>query len=317
MFVRIFKPTFTIRRSLLVLGTVIAGLAFPAASMAATDVITTSPIHKGSKGFMLSLNFEQGMPTGYGGRLANSIAGILVKKSDGGHATETDTYAFSATRKNPLKYKTGKKALQFGQVTGTFANGGGSVHLTFHATGKATHVTVPKGCTSYTGARSGTKRTGTLSGSYTLHAGDLGTITQKEFKKATISTVAWTCNQRSQGYEVQTTGYKPAWVDVFLGPKGKVEEQVEVAPAGDGWEFTHSFMVRDLPSSDYTLNKSKLNAATVKGAGGITGTATYSSKKSSPHRTTGKMSGSLAVTMAAIGKVTAFPSPRYARQNHT
>lgn len=316
MIARIIKPIFTLRGWLLVVGTVVAGLVFPAASIAATDTITTSPIHKGSKGFLLSLDFQQGAPAPYGGRNPNLIAGILTKSSAGGHATENDNFTFSATSKNPLKYKTGGNALQFAQFTGTFANGRGSVNLTFHGAGKVTRVTVPKGCTSnITGQRSGEKRSGTLTGTYTLKADNLGTITQKGFKKATISTVSWTCNPH-KAYDVETTESNP-FVDAFVGPKGKVTEEIERETGGNGWLFTNAFTVRDLPSSDYTLNKSKLTTAHVKGADGITGTAKYSASHSSSHRTSGKMSGSLAVTLASIGKVTALPKPQYAWQTHT
>jgi hypothetical protein len=55
MIARIFRSTFTTRKSLLVLGTVVVGLALPAASMGATDQIKTTPIHKGSQGFQLTL----------------------------------------------------------------------------------------------------------------------------------------------------------------------------------------------------------------------------------------------------------------------
>lgn len=314
MIARIFKPTFNIRRSLVVLGAVVSGLVFPAVSTATTYQVTTAPIHKGKHGFMLSLDFRQGIPTGYGGRYPNSIAGILVKRSDGGNASENDTYAFSGTKKYPVRFNGN---LSSATMKGTFANGRGSANLTFHATGKATHITVPKGCrTDIPGIRKGTRRTGTLSGSYTLHADKLGTITQKGFKKATIQTVFWTCNPKMQ-YEVQTAAGVP-YVNVFMGPSGKVTEQIEQSSTSinQGWAFTHSFSVRGLPGSDYSLNKAKLNSATVKGTGGITGTAKYSSKHSSSHQTRGTISGSLAVTLASIGKVTAFKNGRPAQQRH-
>lgn len=325
MIARILRPPFTIRRSSLVLGTVVAGLAFPAASMAKAPICTkhntkqptcqiaTSPIHKGSHGFMLSLKIDEGQLTGYGGRYPASVGGTLVKTTDGGHATETDTYSFSSTRSHKLTFSGN---LSSASMNGTFANGRGSIHLTFHATGKATHVTVPKGCTSDTGINTGTRRTGKISGTYTLHADKLGTITQKVFKKATISSVFWSCNPRTHGYEVQTPTGSP-FVDVFMGPKGKVSEEIEHQTSGSGWAFDNGYTVRDQPSSVYTLNKSKLNTASVKGAGAITGTAKYTSSHSSSHQTSGKMSGTLAVTLAAIGKVTAFPAPRNATQNHT
>lgn len=312
MIARIFRPAFTARRSLLVVGTVFAGLVFPAASMAATDQIKTTPIHKGSKGFELTLFFKEGMPTGYGGRFQNSVAAILFKHDK--NATENDNYAFSATHSHPLKFKPANKSLQSAKITGTFANGGGSINMTFHGTGKTSKVKVPKRCTGHAGER----RSGTLSGSFTLHADHLGTITQKSFK-ATISTASFSqCTKSSRGYKVQTIGYKPAYISVLKSSTNKVSEEFEVSSNGGGWVFDHTYTVSGLPSSDYSLNTKRLNSGTVKGAGGISGTAKYSSKGSSSRQTTGKMTGSLAVTFASIGKVVAFPtkSGRAANQSH-
>jgi hypothetical protein len=317
MSVGIFRSAFTVRRSSLVLGSVVVGLAFPAASMAATDTVSTTPIHKGSQGFMLRLTIQQGPPTGYGGRYPNAVTATLVKKSDSGHATETDTYTFSGQQKH-LKFTTGSKALQYVKITGKATNGDGSINMAFHATGKPVHFKVPNGCFSDTGASGGTKRSGTLSGSYTLHANKLGTIKQKSFK-ATISNISWTCSRPTHGYEVQTLTGNP-YVDVFRGAKGKVTETIDDSGRVGGpvaWSFEHSFIVRGLPSSDYKLSTTHLNTATVKGAGGITGTATYSSTKSSSHKTTGTMKGSLAAPFVSIGKLNAFPKTRSATQSHS
>lgn len=59
-----------------------------------TCQIKTTPIHKGSEGFQLTLSLKQGAPTGYGGRYANSASGILFKHN--GSATENDNYTFSS-----------------------------------------------------------------------------------------------------------------------------------------------------------------------------------------------------------------------------
>ena len=103
-----------------------------------------------------------------------------------------------------------------------------------------------------------------------------------------------------------------------MGPSGKVTEQIEQSSTSinQGWAFTHTFSVRGLPGSDYSLNKAKLNSATVKGTGGITGRAKYSSKSRAPPDR-GTISGSLAVTLASIGKVTPFPNGRPAKQSHS
>ncbi|HZO77766.1 MAG TPA: hypothetical protein VFB39_06955 [Solirubrobacteraceae bacterium] len=323
MIARIFKPTFTIRRTSVVLGITVGGLVFPAASMAATHVpcstpksatcqIKTTPIHKGSKGFQFTLFFHQGQPTGYGGRYPNSIQGILFKHN--GNATENDNYSFSSGRSHSLTFSTGKstKALQFATIKGTFAKGRGSVNLTFHATGSPHHVKVPKGCQG----QAGTSRTGTLGGTYTLKADKLGTITQKSFK-ATISTANYTCSPKSSGYDVTTLLGNPI-VDIFKSSSGKVTESINNEPSGSGWVFDYGYKVTGLPGSDYTVQTtSNLKKATINGGGGISGKATYSSSHSSKHRTVGNASGSLAVNMASIGNVKAFPKSRKATQTHS
>lgn len=328
MIARIFRPAFTARRSLLVVGTVLAGLVFPAASMGGADhaaahrlppcaphpghrlvatcQIKTTPIHKGSKGFDLTVFFKEGALTGYGGRFANSVAGILFKHT--GNATENDNYAFSGG----IKFTVSKSPLQSATMTGKFAKGRGKMHLTFHATGKPSPAKVPKGCSG----QAGTKRTGTLKGSFTLHADNLGTITQKSFK-ATISTASYQCNKPTHGHDVQTVGFKPAWIDVFKNATGSVSEEFEVALGGTKWTIDHTYTVSKLPSSDYSFNSKTLNKATVHGGGGISGTATYTSPGHSSRHTTGTMSGSLAVTYASIGKITAFPKKRAAKQSNS
>src|SRR5438270_10339284 len=128
MIARIFRPAFTVRRSLVVLGAVVGGLVFPAASMAVTAQIKTTPIHKG--GFLFTLWIKQGAPLGYGARNPNSVQGILFRHN--GNATENDDYSFSGKNSGSLKFQPGAKpkALQFAKITGTFANGRGSINLT-------------------------------------------------------------------------------------------------------------------------------------------------------------------------------------------
>ena len=311
MIARIFRPAFTIRRSLVVLGAVVGGLVFPAVSMAVTAQIKTTPIHKGNQGFLFTLWIKQGGPTGYGGRYPNSVQGILFRHN--GNATENDDYSFSSTKSHPLKFQQGAKpnSLQFAKMTGTFANGRGSINLTFHATGPAHHVSVPKGCSGTAGQR----RSGTLSGSYTLKADKLGTITQKTFKKATISSANVVCIPKTHGYDVQTLIGSP-YVDIFKNPSGKVTETIDKTPHGSGWQFSYKYYATGLPGSDYKVG-SGLKSAHITGGGGIKGTATYTSVKSSSHKTTGHLSGSLAATLASIGNVKAFPSKRSAEQTHS
>jgi hypothetical protein len=57
------------------------------------------------------------------------------------------------------------------------------------------------------------------------------------------------------------------------------------------------------PGRDYSVG-SKIRSATVTGAGGNSGKASYSATKGRPRLSTGTLSGSFAVTMAAIGRVT-------------
>jgi hypothetical protein len=290
------------------------GLVFPATSLATTDQIKTKPINKGP-GFHLTLAIHQGQPTGYGGRYPNSVAGVLFKHTTKG--TENDNYSFSGSKAHPLKFQQGSKpaSLQFAKVTGTFGNSGGSINLTFHATGPAHHVSVPKGCTGHAGQ----SRPGTLSGSYVLHANKLGPITQKSFQ-ATISSASFQCNKATHGYDVQTTGFKPAWLDVFKSSStAPVSEEIEVSKGGTSdWVYEYTFKVSGLLTSHYKINTtSNLSKATVIGGGAITGTANYTSTKKSSHQTVGNMSGSLAVTFASIGNVKVFPSSRSAKQSHS
>jgi hypothetical protein len=308
---------FTLRRSLLVLGTGVLGLVFPAASMAVTYQIKTTPIHKGSQGFELTLKIDQGIPTGYGGRYPNSVQGILFKHN--GSATENDNYTFLGGKGHPLKFTPGKKLLQFAQIKGTFAKGRGSINMFFHATGSIHRVKVPSGCTGHGGkSRSGTL-SGSKPGSFFLHADKLGTIEQKSFK-ATMSTAAFQCTKPTHGYDVLTTGNNPIYVDAHkASANALVSEEFDDSPHGNGWAFDYKYTISGLPSSDYTIDTwPNLKSATVKGGGAMSGTsATYSSPHSSNNATSGTMSGSLAETFASIGKVNAFQKPRSASQSRS
>jgi hypothetical protein len=312
LLVRIFRQAFTVRRSLVVLGAVVGGLAFPAASMAVTAQIKTTPIHKGNQGFQFTLWLKQGTPAPYGGRNPTVVQGILFRHN--GNATENDNYTFSSTGGHKLTFKAGKnaKALQFAKVTGTFANNRGSVNLTFKANGPAHHVNVPKNCKGHAGER----RTGTLSGSYTLKADNLGTITQKTFKNATISSAAFVCHKSTHGYDIRTTDFGETFVDVAKSPSNKVTETIQKEPNGNGWAFLYTYYVKGLPSTDYKVG-SGMKTASITGASGISGKATYTAKKKSSHKTTGKLSGTLAATFAAIGKVQPLTKPRSAEQTHS
>jgi hypothetical protein len=316
MMARIFKSAFTVRRSSLVLGALVGGLVFPAASMAITYQIKTTPIHKGNQGFLFTLWIKQGGRAPYGGRNPNLVEAILFKHN--GSTTENDNYTFSSTKSHPLKFKQGAnpQSLQFAKMTGTFANGRGSINLTFHASGPAHRVNVPNGCKGHGGER----RSGKLGGSFTLHADKLGTITQKTFQKATVSSAAFVCNKPTHGYDVETADFGEPFVDIFKSSSNKVTETIEKEPNGNGWAFLYKYSVTGLPSTDYKIETTKnLKHAVVQGGGGITGGATYTSqsRKAQTRHTKGTLSGTLAATFGALGHVQAFPHARKATQSRS
>lgn len=302
MIPRVLRQAFTIRKSLLVVGVAVLGLALPAGALAKTEHIDTAGVMK-AKGFKLSLNVLQGALTGYGGRNPNSVAGILKKKS--GHATQVYNYAFN----KGIKFK-GSKNLGSATVKGTFAKGLGKIDMKFHATGKATRARVPKGCTGSPGK----KRRGVFRGTYKLHANKLGTITVRSFR-ATLSSAVVSCNRSTHGYVLETFPSNKPYVQVSkASATGPVTESIEVSKGPGAWSFTYTYSVSREPSSDYKVG-SKLSTAKVIGAGGIKGTATYSGSKSK--NSFGKLKGTLRVTMAAIGPVSPFGSgTQGAEQKH-
>ena len=329
MIVRVFRPAFTVRRTLVLLGVFGVGVAFITASrvraaptaavnpcsqsdLRATCQLETTPIQVGSKGFELRLSVVQGIAFGYGAPAkVTSLSAVLFRRS--GQATETDTYNPLTGRGRRLSISWGSKSmapLQFAQIKGTFVDGLGSINLTFDATGSIRHVAVPKGCRG----RGGDRRAGILSGSFTLHADKLGTITQKSFR-ATISTAAYTCYQAKRGYGVETdsSDHLPMLTVSKPTARGRVSETIDAFSGKPGAFIYHTYTVSGLPSSDFTLNPSTLSSGHVIGGGGISGSATYTSTGSSTEYTVGRMAGSLAVTFASIGRATPFPSSRAAK----
>jgi hypothetical protein len=302
MFLRLKSPRHRptiFRRPLLVLVTALVGLTFPAAAMAA-DVLTTTGVAK-EKGFRLSLRIVQGGVAGYGGVTPNTVSGSLTKKS--GHATQLDDYGFF----HGIDF-TAASDLSSATVTGTFADGRGSISMTFHATGPLVNAGGPKGCSRVPQQ----ERRGVLKGSYTLHADRLGTIRQKSFM-ATLSTTdysGWIAPIHGLELFTYYTG-RPSVLVSKPSPTGRVSEMIQVSKGRDStdWGITYSYLVTGLPSSDYRVG-SRLSTAKVTGGGGISGTATYSGTKgaSTPRHShsKGTVAGILAVTMAAIGRVTPF-----------
>src|SRR5436190_13045496 len=114
MVARILRPAFGSRRSLLVLGAAVVGLAFPAGAMARLYTLRTSSVAKNS-GFKIHL-YSANTTTGYGGPKQTALWAVLTRTS--GHATQTIDYAFS--RGVELS---GSKKLGSGRVAGTLRGG--------------------------------------------------------------------------------------------------------------------------------------------------------------------------------------------------
>jgi hypothetical protein len=296
MIVRNLGQPLIFRRPLLVLVAALVGLGFPAGAMGA-DVLTTTGVAK-EKGFKLSLRIVQGGQAGYGGVTPNSVTGRLTKKS--GHATQLDDYGFF----HGIDF-TAATNLSSATVRGTFANGRGSISMTFHATGPLVNARGPKGSRGIHQQ----KRQGVMKGSYTLRADRLGTIRQRSFT-ATLSTTDYSgCIPPIHGFDLFTdyTG-RPTVLISKPSPTGHVSELIEVARGRSTtyWGITYSYIVTGLPSSDYKVGP-KLSRAKVTGAGGILGTASYSGTRGAAGKVSrGTITGSLAVTMAPIGRVRPF-----------
>jgi hypothetical protein len=137
-----------------------------------------------------------------------------------------------------------------------------------------------------------------LKGVYSLRAGKFfGKVTQTSFM-ATL----WNggppvgCSPRPR-YQLLTKARPSVIVSNSRGT-GLVREAIGVVKGG----IAYSYVVTGEPGRDYRVG-SKIRSATVTGAGGISGKASYSATKGRPRVSSGTLSGSLAVTMAAIGRV--------------
>jgi hypothetical protein len=276
------------RSPLVVLVTAVVGLMFPAGAMAYDHAITTAGVTK-KDGFRLSLNIVQAhrcLPggCGYGGGPTRpSVTGVLARKR--GHVTQTASY-------DSFRIKfTNSNNLSSASVKGTFANGHGSIDMTFTATGPVIHK---KACDGE--VLQG--RRGVLNGTYALNAGKFfGKVAQKSFT-ATLWNGANPegCSPRPR-YQLLTKRLPSVLVSKARGT-GLVSEAIGVAKAG----IVYSYLVTGEPGRDYKVG-SKIRSATVTGAGGISGTATYSATRGRPRRSAGTLSGRFAVTMTAIGRV--------------
>lgn len=247
-----------------------------------------------NEGFKLHLYVNQSNE-GYGNPNETSFNAILRRKRV--HVTQTDEYSFSDVK------LTGTSNLSSAQLKGTFEDGRGSINMKFRATGSESKAA---GCEG----PSGKKRRGVLSGSLTLKADKLGTVRLKSVK-ATLSTAVNLCGPRAvKGYLLE--GYSSNGADYVTAskpkPTGPIREEITVSKQTSTYGFTYTYSVANEPTSDYTV-ASKLSKATVKGASGIKGTATYKGKKSSSY-SLGKLTGDLSVNMAALGVVKPFASAK-------
>ncbi|MBV8941265.1 MAG: hypothetical protein JO321_11775 [Solirubrobacterales bacterium] len=300
MIARILGRPPTIRKPL-VFGVVVAGLAFPAGALAnPTQFILHTGSVKKSHSFKLRLYAFTTNP-GYGAPNTTALYVILTRRN--GHATQTVDYGFSSTKAVKL---TGKKTLSSGRIKGKLAGGRGSINMTFSPSGPRSKA--PGAC----GGLSGHKRTGVLKGSLTIKADKLGTITLRSVR-ATLSNASDTCNPPSpscptHGYILEGTHGSSYLCAAKSSASAKASEMIQVTKSGSGWGFYYTYAAANEPSSDYTVGP-KLSTATVKGAGGIAGKATFKGGRSSGY-STGKLTGTLWVKMAAIGAVRPFASAK-------
>ncbi len=263
--------------------------------------------------FSLTIDQSCGPTCGYGGQTQPSVTGVFKRRR--GRATQTVSFGFF----QHIKFKN-RTNLSSATVKGTFAGRRGLISMTFHATGPVIH---PPSCY---GRAEG--RRGVLEGTYTLHAGKFfGNVTQKSFT-ATLwkGGAARGCTPRARSElfttQVEQQGGPYVVVSKARGT-GRVSEAIGVLKYGNSqaakaeslpcppvcipqtWYILYNYLVTREPGRDYKFGP-KIRSATVTGAGGISGTATYSAKKANARQSTGTLKGSLAVTVPAIGRVRPF-----------
>jgi hypothetical protein len=316
--VRVLEKLLGIRRSSIVLGAGLVGLAFPAGAMATLtrDHITTGAISTPAQGFKLSLDLLQGGGTGgYGGRNAPNINVFLNRTT--GSATQVNDYLFQ----NPglvvcgSKSKCGKDdlSLDYAQVKGPFANKRGSINMTFHPNGSKYKVTVPKGC-----GRSGYSRHGTLTGKLVLNADNLKTVKFTKIKVTLSTAIRNVACPTPHG--TWLFGYRGLTTSLGLSVwqaagSNTVREEISKQVIGSNFQFIHCYTV-SAPSSGMPVpytHSSDLSSATVNGTGGIQGSANYTGKKENKrHISSGKLTGNLSAMTAAVGVISVFASPTQA-----
>jgi hypothetical protein len=282
----------------------VIALGLPAAALASKPterVVTKTITEKSADGFRLRIEVAQGALTGYGGRYPNEFIIDLNKTS--GKSTQANQYTFYS--KKGFK---GSSSLSSGSFKDKFSNGYGSLKMTFHATGSTFTIHTPKGCQG----AGGKGRHGTLRGTMTIKAGGkLGTVKLKSIS-ATLSTATYTCNPtQPKGVSLVPPPTAKTEVLASKSTSGAVTEEISVTQGNPKtYYILHSYTVT-APSSDYTYS-SDLKSATLKGAGGIKGTATFNgTTKEGNNKEVGTLSGStFQVRMASIGVVKPLTKPQ-------
>lgn len=306
----------------LALAAAAVALAFPAAASAAgtAEGLSTAKV-KTNDGFKLS--FSVGPNSRHG---PVTLEALLQKRSGRGVGSvlQDADYTFDSA----LTFTEGKK-LRSAHASGTFADKHGFIKMTFTATGAATKVPVQKDCRGTPGE----KRNGTLRGSFDLKAGKLGTMKLASIRATLLrrpkvklcygrardvrESGGWGRRRDLPVFALYTTPHHrggPNGVHVeAIKPRGTapVTEDIEAFDSGHGFSLGYEYAV-DAPRADYTFS-SNLSSATLKGYGGIKGTAKYTGtpdvrNPGGVRISKGTLSGNLSVDMAAIGNFEPFAS---------
>lgn len=284
----------------------LVGLSFPAGVLATqharsssvTQRIVTNTILKNDH-FKLNFTVQQGAPTGYGGRYNNALIVNLNKTS--GSATQKNQYTFD--KKGAVQIKTDKNFAKE-TVKATFPNNDGKLNMTWSPKGSIYTAKVPKGCQG----KGGKARKGTLKGTFKLKAGGkIGTVTVSSIP-ATLSDATYTCSSSSKG--VQLIQPPTAKVGAYaVSGSSKSAVSIFSDSQGSGYVFDHSYTVNG-PKSNFTYSFTGKGSATLTGSNGMSGTAKFKGTNHvDKNLDDGTMSGNLSVTMASVGKVTAFKKP--------
>jgi hypothetical protein len=278
---------------------VAVALPWPGAAAAQATKESLSTVQaKGTHGFGISL-----VATGSADLAGpfSSLSVYLAKHSGRGVGSWTESVAFRFTVGVSFS---GSSDLSSAQITGTLPRGRGSIAMTFNATSAPAAVALPKGCTGTPGE----ERKGLLTGSLNLRADRLGTESLASIN-ATL-TLPPSINECGGGpphgrdrTAIEAEGSRGGHGAYLFASKpsgnGSVREGVSVFDVGDGFAFSWSYVAL-VPRSDYTFS-SDLGKATLKGADGIHGTATYNGSPAHDGASHGKLGGGLWAKFTSIG----------------